>query len=69
MLQVIHHNEAGSKHGNSFVTKEVVQQLFTNKIMLFSVNPACLKARELFEKAREGYARLTEALPPNDYYK
>ncbi|XP_022817116.1 translin [Spodoptera litura] len=33
------------------------------------INPACLKARELFEKAREGYARLTEALPPNDYYK
>ncbi|KAJ8704566.1 hypothetical protein PYW07_011754 [Mythimna separata] len=30
---------------------------------------ACVKARDLFDKAREGYARLKEAVPPNDYYK
>ncbi|XP_050673743.1 translin [Leptidea sinapis] len=30
---------------------------------------ACLKARELFEKANAGYVRLREAVPVTDYYK
>ncbi|XP_052754270.1 translin [Galleria mellonella] len=33
------------------------------------INPACLKARELFERARIGYGRLKEAVPSTDYYK
>ncbi|KAM3956134.1 translin [Aphomia sociella] len=33
------------------------------------INAACLKARELFEKARLGYARLKDAVPSTDYYK
>ncbi|CAH0404329.1 unnamed protein product [Chilo suppressalis] len=30
---------------------------------------ACQKARELFEKTRQGYAKLKEAVPPTDYFK
>ncbi|CAB3241791.1 unnamed protein product [Arctia plantaginis] len=33
------------------------------------IGPACLKARESFEKAREGYGKLKEAIPDTDYYK
>ncbi|XP_023946061.1 translin [Bicyclus anynana] len=31
--------------------------------------PACLKARELFNKANEGYVKLKEIVPATDYYK
>ncbi|XP_063631801.1 translin [Cydia splendana] len=31
--------------------------------------PACQRARELFEKARAGYAKLRETVPATDYYK
>ncbi|CAG9573463.1 unnamed protein product [Danaus chrysippus] len=31
--------------------------------------PACQKARELFEKANEGYQRLKTAVPARDFYK
>ncbi|XP_075988327.1 translin [Anticarsia gemmatalis] len=34
-----------------------------------AIGPACQRARESFEKAREGYAKLKEALPETDYYK
>ncbi|KAJ2938345.1 hypothetical protein O0L34_g13267 [Tuta absoluta] len=34
-----------------------------------AVPQACLRARELFEKAKEGYARLREVVPSTDYYK
>ncbi|XP_072937547.1 translin [Epargyreus clarus] len=34
-----------------------------------SISPACLKARELFEKAREGYQKLAGAVPSAEYYK
>ncbi|XP_039748437.1 translin [Pararge aegeria] len=33
------------------------------------ISPACLKARQLFEKANEGYGKLKEVVPPTDYYK
>lgn len=33
------------------------------------IMPACQKVRELFEKAREGYGKLKEAVPAKDYYK
>ncbi|CAH2084023.1 unnamed protein product [Euphydryas editha] len=33
------------------------------------IGAACLQARELFEKANEGYGKLKEAVPPTDYYK
>ncbi|KPJ10878.1 Translin [Papilio machaon] len=33
------------------------------------IAPACLQAREMFEKARAGYAKLKDAVPPTDYYK
>ncbi|KAJ0170291.1 hypothetical protein K1T71_014219 [Dendrolimus kikuchii] len=33
------------------------------------IAPACLKVRELYEKAREGYSRLKDAVPATDYYK
>ncbi|XP_063544467.1 translin [Cydia strobilella] len=33
------------------------------------IAPACQHARELFEKARAGYAKLRETVPATDYYK
>lgn len=36
---------------------------------LIPVLPACQKARELFEKANEGYQRLKTAVPATDFYK
>ncbi|NP_001040282.1 translin [Bombyx mandarina] len=33
------------------------------------IAPACGKARLLFEKAHDGYARLKDAVPPTDYFK
>ncbi|XP_026742001.1 translin [Trichoplusia ni] len=33
------------------------------------IGPACVKARDLFEKAQEGYARLKEAVPDHEYFK
>nr|XP_026490579.1 translin [Vanessa tameamea] len=33
------------------------------------IGQACLQARELFEKASEGYGKLKEAVPSTDYYK
>ncbi|KAL0859096.1 hypothetical protein ABMA27_010939 [Loxostege sticticalis] len=33
------------------------------------ISQACLKTRGLFEKARQGYLRLKEAVPPTDYFK
>lgn len=33
------------------------------------IMPACQRVRQLFEKAREGYAKLRAAVPPTDYYK
>lgn len=38
-------------------------------LFVISVGPACLQARELLEKTREGYSRLKEAVPATDYYK
>ncbi|KAI5638110.1 translin family domain-containing protein [Phthorimaea operculella] len=34
-----------------------------------AIPQACLRARELFEKAKEGYARLREVVSSTDYYK
>ncbi|XP_049882876.1 translin [Pectinophora gossypiella] len=34
-----------------------------------AIGPACMRARELFEKAREGYAKLKDVVPSTDYYK
>ncbi|XP_068621981.1 translin [Battus philenor] len=33
------------------------------------IAPACLEARQLFEKAKDGYVKLKTAVPPTDYYK
>ncbi|CAH2056337.1 unnamed protein product, partial [Iphiclides podalirius] len=33
------------------------------------IAPACLLARQLFEKANAGYAKLRNAVPSSDYYK
>nr|XP_034838496.1 translin [Maniola hyperantus]XP_034838497.1 translin [Maniola hyperantus] len=33
------------------------------------ISPACLKARELFERASEGYGKLKQTVPATDYYK
>ncbi|XP_041985432.1 translin [Aricia agestis] len=34
-----------------------------------SIMQACMKARELFEKARDGYKKLKDTVPSTDYYK
>ncbi|CAH4029541.1 translin [Pieris brassicae] len=34
-----------------------------------AISAACLKARELFEKANTGYSKLKEVVPSGDYYK